>query len=88
VFEPLVLDAHQLAKRIKSWHAQERGPLSLAHCQRIVAALYGHASWASLQGAARTQPEPDRGGPIEAAWFKQFGYTAEAAEKLIAYLRA
>jgi len=85
VFEPLAPQANRLAKRVKSWHALERDPLSLGRCQRVIAVLYGYASWASLQDAARAGAEPDRGA-LAVERLKRLGYASDAAEKLMTYL--
>ncbi|MEJ0071907.1 MAG: hypothetical protein WDO24_27860 [Pseudomonadota bacterium] len=55
-----------------------------------MAVVQGHASWPALQRAAQTVGELGAGrleaASLEVGRLKQFGYTTEAAQKLIAYL--
>jgi hypothetical protein len=85
VFKLSAPQAHQLARRVRSWHASQDDPLPLARCQHIVAVLHGHASWTALQAAARTNGEPTA-TTLEVARLKHFGYTTDAAKRLVAYL--
>lgn len=77
--------ADRLARRLKSWHALQGDPLSLARCQHVVAVVHGHASWVALKAAAAVNGEPAVYAP-EIERLKQLGYPADAAEKIVAFL--
>src|SRR3954467_824189 len=57
MFKTQVPLASRLARRVKSWHALQGDPLSLARCQHIVGVVHGHASWVALQAAAASNGE-------------------------------
>ena len=85
MFKPSAPAAHQLARRLRLWHARQGDPLALARCQHVVAVVFGHVGWAALQAAARTLGEPVSYTP-KIARLKQLGYTADAADRLLACL--
>ena len=77
--------AHRLARSLKVWHAIQGDPLSLSRCQHIVAVVHGHANWAALLAVAAINGEPDLYTP-EIGRFKQLGYQADVAERLVVRL--
>jgi hypothetical protein len=77
--------ANRLARRLKSWHARQGDPLSLARCQHVVAVLHGHVSWPALQAAAAATGEPDL-YTSDIGRLTQLGYPPDAAGSLVACL--
>jgi hypothetical protein len=85
VLDPVAAHTQELARRVKSWHAQQGDPLPLARCRHLVAVLHGHVGWAEFQVAAQTGGDPGF-CRLEVDRLKQFGYTADAAQSLVEYL--
>lgn len=76
--------ALRLARTIKSWHALQGDPMSLARCQHVVAVMHGYAGWAALLAAVATCGEEVY--TPEIGRLKQLGYRADDAETLVALL--